>query len=101
MDVLHVDCGTCIARGAACSDCVVTVLLGASGGVVDLDQDEQAALEALANSGPSAAAATYPRGPAGSQRPAAAGLAGLRVTTRSLLSLTKSRRPNIGDPNCQ
>ncbi len=51
MDVLHVDCGTCIARGAACSDCVVTVLLGASGGVVDLDQDEQAALEALADSG--------------------------------------------------
>jgi hypothetical protein len=27
------------------------VLLGASGGVVDLDQDEQAALEALADSG--------------------------------------------------
>ena len=51
MDVLHVDCGTCIARGAACSDCVVTALLGASGGVVDLDQDEQAALEALADSG--------------------------------------------------
>ena len=50
MDVLHVDCGTCIARGAACSDCVVTVLLGASGGVVDLDQDERAALEALADS---------------------------------------------------
>jgi hypothetical protein len=51
MDVLHVDCGTCIARGAACSDCVVTVLLGAPGGVVDLDQDERAALEALADSG--------------------------------------------------
>ncbi len=51
MDVLHVDCGTCIARGGACSDCVVTVLLGASGGVVDLDQDERAALEALADSG--------------------------------------------------
>ena len=51
MDALHVDCGTCIARGAACSDCVVSVLLGASGGVVDLDRDEQAALEALADSG--------------------------------------------------
>jgi hypothetical protein len=54
MDVLHVDCGTCIARGAACNDCVVSVLLGGSGGssgVVDLDQDEQAALEALADSG--------------------------------------------------
>jgi hypothetical protein len=51
MDVLHVDCGTCIARGDACNDCVVTVLLGAPGGVVDLDQDERAALEALADSG--------------------------------------------------
>jgi hypothetical protein len=51
MDVLHVDCDTCAARDVACNDCVVSVLLGASGGVVDLDRDEQAALEALADSG--------------------------------------------------
>jgi hypothetical protein len=56
MDVLHVDCETCVARGAACKDCVVSVLLGAPGGsfsagTVDLDADEQAALEALAESG--------------------------------------------------
>ena len=51
MGVLHVDCDTCVARGSACSDCVVTVLLGTSGGVVDLDADEQAALRALAGSG--------------------------------------------------
>jgi hypothetical protein len=56
MDVLHVDCDTCIAKRAACSDCVVSVLLGTSGGsttgaVLDLDPDEQAALEALADSG--------------------------------------------------
>ena len=51
MDMLHVDCGTCVARGIACSDCVVTVLLDTSGGVVDLDRDERAALEALAGSG--------------------------------------------------
>jgi hypothetical protein len=51
MDVLHVDCDTCAARGPACSDCVVSVLLGAAGGVVDLDRDEQAALEVLADSG--------------------------------------------------
>ena len=51
MDVLHVDCHTCVARGTACSDCVVTVLLGASGSGVDLDSDEQAALKALAGSG--------------------------------------------------
>ena len=41
MDVLHVDCDTCVARGIACSDCVVTVLLGTSGGVVDLDPDRK------------------------------------------------------------
>ena len=51
MDVLHVDCDTCVARGIACSDCVVSVLIGASGGVVELDRDEQAALNALAGSG--------------------------------------------------
>ena len=51
MDVLRVDCDTCAARGLACSDCVVSVLLGAPGGVVHLDRDEQAALEALADSG--------------------------------------------------
>ena len=49
--MLHVDCDICAARGPACSDCVVSVLLGATGGVVDLDRDEQAALEVLADSG--------------------------------------------------
>jgi hypothetical protein len=51
MDVLHVDCDTCVVRGTACGDCVVTVLLGASAGAVDFDPDEQAALKALAGSG--------------------------------------------------
>ena len=51
MDVLHVDCGTCVERGTACSDCVVGVLLNAPGDVLDFDPDEQAALEALADSG--------------------------------------------------
>jgi hypothetical protein len=56
MDELHVDCDTCIARGPACSDCVVTVLLGTSDNpaatrTVDLNRDEQAALKTLADSG--------------------------------------------------
>lgn len=50
MSVLHVDCDRCVARGPACGDCVITVLLGAPGGM-DLDHDEQAALAALAESG--------------------------------------------------
>jgi hypothetical protein len=51
MDVLHVDCETCVARGPACQDCVISVLLGAPGEGVDLDPAEQAALSALAESG--------------------------------------------------
>jgi hypothetical protein len=51
MDVLHVDCGSCVAKGLACGDCVITVLLGSPTQGVELDTDEQAALSALADSG--------------------------------------------------
>jgi len=52
MDVLHVDCASCVARGpAACGDCVISVLLGSPPQGVDLDDDEQAALSALADQG--------------------------------------------------
>jgi hypothetical protein len=62
-----VDCGECVVRGDACSDCVVSVLLGVpgmpsapSGGPSDapfaarrlrLEQDERAAMDVLAESG--------------------------------------------------
>ena len=48
---VHVDCDCCLARGPACGDCVVTVLLGAPPGGVELSSEEQAALAALADSG--------------------------------------------------
>lgn len=51
MGILHVDCGSCAARGPACDDCVISVLLGAPAEGVDLDTDEQDALSALAGSG--------------------------------------------------
>ncbi len=51
MDVLHVDCGTCRARGPACADCVVSVLLGPMPEALVLDDQEQAALHAMAESG--------------------------------------------------
>lgn len=51
MDTVHVDCDSCVARGPACSDCVVTVLLGSPQHGVDLDGDEQQALAALATAG--------------------------------------------------
>jgi hypothetical protein len=50
-----VDCDRCTARGPACTDCVVTVLLGAppaaAGGGAQLDGAERAALAVLAGSG--------------------------------------------------
>jgi hypothetical protein len=51
MDVLHVDCGACRARGPACADCVVSVLLGPATEELVLDDQEQAALSAMAASG--------------------------------------------------
>jgi len=51
MDTVHVDCDDCVARGPACSDCVVTVLLGSPRQGVDLDADEQQALAELARAG--------------------------------------------------
>ena len=46
-----IDCDTCEVRGDACGDCVVSVLLGAPPGGVDIDPEEQRALRVLAESG--------------------------------------------------
>ena len=43
-----IDCDDCAVRGAACKDCVVSVLLGTPDTLLD---DERAALEALADAG--------------------------------------------------
>lgn len=51
MDTVHVDCDRCVARGPACSDCVVMVLLESPRHGVDLDADEQHALAELARAG--------------------------------------------------
>jgi len=48
---VNIDCDSCAARGPACGDCVVTVLLGAPPEGVELDEAEQRAIEALAESG--------------------------------------------------
>jgi hypothetical protein len=56
--VMIIDCDSCVVRGAACADCVVTVLLGAppvaaadGADGVDLDGAERAAIAVLAESG--------------------------------------------------
>jgi hypothetical protein len=56
-----IDCESCAARGSACADCVVTVLLdlpghrqpapGAAGSASELTDDERTALGVLADSG--------------------------------------------------
>jgi hypothetical protein len=50
MGTLHVDCDSCVARGDACGDCVISVLLGAPD-QIDLDAAERSALSALADQG--------------------------------------------------
>ena len=51
-DPVVVDCDRCLVRSpSACGDCVVTVLLGAPPEGVQLDAEELAALDALAEGG--------------------------------------------------
>lgn len=47
---VHIDCDTCVVRGLACHDCVVTVLLGPPPELSFCDE-ERRALEVLAGSG--------------------------------------------------
>ena len=46
-----IDCDGCAVRDLACGDCVVTVLLGAPPGAVEMDDVERQALDVLADSG--------------------------------------------------
>lgn len=46
-----IDCDACAMRGPGCADCVVTVLLGPPTEALVIDDEERAALDALARSG--------------------------------------------------
>lgn len=46
----RIDCDTCVVRGLACHDCVVTVLLGPPPELT-FDDEEQRALSVLAHGG--------------------------------------------------
>jgi hypothetical protein len=53
-DVVLIDCDACVMKGPGCQDCVVTVVLGFSAersGSLRIDDEEKAALDALADSG--------------------------------------------------
>jgi hypothetical protein len=45
-----IDCDTCVVRGLACGDCVVSVLLGAPPNV-EIDAFEQQAIDTLGRAG--------------------------------------------------
>jgi hypothetical protein len=47
---VHIDCDSCLVRGLACHDCVVTVLLGPPP-ELRLEDEEKAAFAVLADSG--------------------------------------------------
>ncbi|MDQ6642366.1 MAG: hypothetical protein M3Y66_07725 [Actinomycetota bacterium] len=47
---VRIDCDSCLVRGLSCHDCVVTVLLGPPP-ELSFDEDEQRALDVLAESG--------------------------------------------------
>jgi hypothetical protein len=46
-----VDCDRCVVRGHACQECVITVLLGAPPGGLELDGTDRRALDTLAAAG--------------------------------------------------
>ena len=46
----RIDCDTCVVRGLACHDCVVTVLLGPPPELT-IDEEERRALDVLAEGG--------------------------------------------------
>jgi hypothetical protein len=50
MSTLTVDCDTCVMRGLACQDCVISVLWGAPPSV-ELDAFERRAIDVLAGAG--------------------------------------------------
>lgn len=49
MATMHIDCESCQARGPACGDCVLSVLMGEP--TVGLDEPERRALEVLSDGG--------------------------------------------------
>ncbi|MBI4900005.1 MAG: hypothetical protein HY829_05945 [Actinobacteria bacterium] len=51
MTRLSIDCDQCAVRGLACSDCIVSALLGVPDEALTFDDAEQAAIDALAASG--------------------------------------------------
>ena len=75
-----IDCDNCAVRDLACGECVVTVLLDSSAGVLEVDDAERRALGVLADSGLVPRLRLVPKGlpadePAGPDQPDAGAVA--------------------------
>ena len=46
-----IDCDSCVGRGHACRDCVISVLLDGPPAELDLDDEERVAIGSLAEAG--------------------------------------------------
>ena len=64
-----IDCDGCAVRDLACGECVVTVLLGAPGAGLEVDEGERRALDVLADSGLVPRLRLVPVGPPGRELP--------------------------------
>ncbi len=64
-----IDCDGCAVRDLACGDCVVTVLLGAPPGALEVGDGERQALDVLADSGLVPRLRLVPVGPPGATPP--------------------------------
>ncbi|MGI8880328.1 MAG: hypothetical protein ACR2KJ_07460 [Jatrophihabitans sp.] len=69
-----IDCETCRVRDVGCSDCVISLLLGAPSSV-DLDEDERHALGVLAEGGLTPPLRLIPMRPAAATKAADGGMA--------------------------
>jgi len=67
-----IDCDGCALRDLACDECVVTVLLGAGGPALEVDDGERRALDVLADSGLVPRLRLVPVGPPGGRLPRSA-----------------------------
>ncbi len=67
-----IDCDECAVRYLACDECVVTVLLGADGPALEVDDVERRALDVLADSGLVPRLRLVPLGIPGNRRPQSA-----------------------------
>jgi hypothetical protein len=93
-----IDCDGCVVRGAACGDCVVSVLLGAPPGGVEIDESERRALTVLADAGMVPRLRLITEGDGGGSAPAGRGRQVSQAHSSPPTSPGAEPLPGTGDP---